>query len=46
MSKQIQVQLVFDIIDKLFKTDIQRANPEQEMARLKLEINRIVNKVI
>ncbi len=40
----IDEKLVFDIIDKLFVTDIQKQNPEQEMARLKHEINRIVNK--
>ena len=46
MEKMISVRFVFEIIDKLFKTDIQKKNPEQEMGRLKHEINRVINKTI
>ena len=42
MEKMISVEYVFGIIDKLFKTDIQKANTEQEMRRLKHEISRMV----
>ena len=43
MVDVIEVKVVFEIIDKLFKTSKQKTNPKQEMGRLKMEITRRIN---